>query len=731
MGEPGNAVSILVPEGKANDISGNTNLASNDLKVMFDIVPSVSIGLYSFVTVGFLATSLAATSLALASANLAATGALIEELAGADPSRNLLGMVGHLQVFALSSWLSSELSEEYFHTVKGLRWLIPHARVPWKKEDTSLEVYHQYPYGGADSLQITYGDWHTKQPLNDREIDGYVGTRFINYGLLLNSTEYFTYFLRREPLSAANVISNISNYTGWQDFQKNMFWLGTVGGSLVLLHLLILFLLKWRTRSSAKGELSLPRFEIFLMIILLPCLCQSSAFVIRGGTTGGITVGALLLALPVALVLSICLFMITAVFIGNFVQYKKIIIDNGEKVTWHSRLLDAIAGKHTIGKWCQMDRLPSTFLSRFGILFEDLKGPPTLVFVENSEPGNVPTWVTSDRSGIGRMRAISSDDGNNDAPLPTIERISGSADTAYIVIDLIRRIFLGIVFGAYPLEASRHQSILALSFTMLQFLYLFLLKPYISRGVQMVESVSLLCEAGIFGVSFYNLRTRKLEDQKAIGIWMLALFLMSFIGQLLNEWYALIKCLLRLPQSENPSFSLGMRFVAKGLVIPFLPRKYWSRFVSRKFSEPKTCLVPVVPLNPGPKMGNRRGGPMHVDTASASSATVVPLCLPDSPVLDDQLQLSTPLPEIAAVAHLGSIPRGTSSSTKKKKMRTADLKSPKGLKLASKNEIKLRELAKASFPGSRTTEGVGPSNAAQDSLFGSSDESEASSLIAQ
>lgn len=64
--------------------------------------------------------------------------------------------------------------------------------------------------------------------------------------------------------------------------EMNLFWLAVGGGSLLILHFLIIIFLRWRTGTPAHGILSVPRFELFLLILMLPCICQSSAFVIRG-----------------------------------------------------------------------------------------------------------------------------------------------------------------------------------------------------------------------------------------------------------------------------------------------------------------------------------------------------------------------------------------------------------------------------------------------------------------
>lgn len=71
----------------------------------------------------------------------------------------------------------------------------------------------------------------------------------------------------------------------WRDFGRSMFWLATIGGSLILLHALLLVILKFRKKNSGKqsyGALELPRFEIFLIILAVPCICEASVALIRG-----------------------------------------------------------------------------------------------------------------------------------------------------------------------------------------------------------------------------------------------------------------------------------------------------------------------------------------------------------------------------------------------------------------------------------------------------------------
>lgn len=65
-----------------------------------------------------------------------------------------------------------------------------------------------------------------------------------------------------------------------------MFWLAVIGGSLMLLHALVLLIFKFRGKNSEKrrfyGALIFPRFEILLIILAVPCICQASTALIKG-----------------------------------------------------------------------------------------------------------------------------------------------------------------------------------------------------------------------------------------------------------------------------------------------------------------------------------------------------------------------------------------------------------------------------------------------------------------
>lgn len=62
----------------------------------------------------------------------------------------------------------------------------------------------------------------------------------------------------------------------------NLFWLAVGGFSLLVIHVLTLIILRWRMGTSVHEMLSNPRFELFLLILMLPCISQAAAFVLRG-----------------------------------------------------------------------------------------------------------------------------------------------------------------------------------------------------------------------------------------------------------------------------------------------------------------------------------------------------------------------------------------------------------------------------------------------------------------
>lgn len=335
-----------------------------------------------------------------------------------------------------------------------------------------------------------------------------------------------------------------------------------------------------------------------------------------------------------------------------------------------------LIGRPTTGKWLSRDGLPSSFLSRFGILFDNWKGPPVLILVDQNEPNAITKWT---ESGIGRMKTVSSEDSNEEIKISTFKTVLGCMRASYIILDLIRRVGLGIISVAYPSE-NPSKSLFALIITSIQFIYLFTTKPYISRGIHVVESVSLLCEAGVFGILILQSGSNSVEA-KPWELVMLFLLLFTFTAQLTNQWYAMVNSLLTLSHSQNSSLRHGLKIAAKGLILPFLPSKHWSSVIST-FSQPETDALSVNPICSGTEFERRnRNGSM--DPISAMTATVVPVQSPGTPSPNVIERRDPTTSETGASTHI-----------------EVEGKWLKGHKAGLKKELKmLRELAKASFSG--------------------------------
>ncbi|KAG2405235.1 uncharacterized protein HKW66_Vig0044900 [Vigna angularis] len=676
-------VSVTIPAGKVTDISGNENLASNQLDIKHYSTPAISIALYSFINAGTIATSLVAAMLSLSSANLEALSILA--LGGpsspvSNPSINLQGMVGHLQVFALTSWFSTNQYIKYSETTRNLWWLIPHHKLPWKNYDTWFSVCEREKLEGrsiglssgehsynkdkkhSDLMNLSYVDHKLSFQSENTTIYGRLHNQHdisktsTLYGLPLNSVEYFTYFL----------VAGHGNELILAWCRRRMFTFSSC------VHFI---LLKTKDRETTSRQVSSPQVSA---ISSDSHATLSFSGINICGTTGGIITGVLLLAVPVAFISSVFLFLIIAIYSGSFAQYNECNeVTNEEK--WHRKLLFFFSGRPATGKWFDRNGLPSSFLSRFGILFDDWKGPPVFILGHQNESNSLTKWTESGQSDITRTKTVSSEDSNEEIKISEFKRILGCMRASYIILDLLRRVGLGIISVAYPSENS-NKSLFALIITSIQFIYLFTTKPYISRSVQVVESISLLCEVGVFAILILQNGSNSVEA-KTSELVILFLLLFTFIAQLTNQWYAMVNTLLKLSKSQNNTLRHGLKFAAKGLILPFLPSKHWSSVVST-FSQPETDQRSVNPIGSGTEF-ERRNRNGYMDPISAMTATVVPLQSPSTPSHNVIERTNPTTLEIGATSHI-----------------EVEGKWLKGHKAGLRKELKmLRELAKASFSG--------------------------------
>lgn len=114
--------------------------------------------------------------------------------------------------------------------------------------------------------------WYASLQIREKEI------------VMAGKRVHLTFYIR-QLLSDFSSLNLLICSCRWRDFSRSMFWLAVICGSLILLHALVLFILKFRNRSvrkSSYGALIFPRFEIFLLILALPCLCEASTTLVKG-----------------------------------------------------------------------------------------------------------------------------------------------------------------------------------------------------------------------------------------------------------------------------------------------------------------------------------------------------------------------------------------------------------------------------------------------------------------
>ncbi|XP_043704153.1 uncharacterized protein LOC122654230 isoform X3 [Telopea speciosissima] len=555
-------VSVHVPENITADVAGNRNLASNTLQVRHYSVPLVSSVVSTFATTVFAVTSSASGLLTVSTASLQSIGALsgLSSLTS-DPAKNLFRIACHIQVFALSRWLAVTIPVEYYEFARGLQWTIPYLRLPWESGHVQPVIVDSNPTAITSSVIL---ENHKGIYKSVQSPDGNLDMSASINGLPLAPMEYRSYFEGQNMKPEADDILDQQNSDGWREFNRNIFWLSVIGGSLILLHAIVLCILRLRKRSSEKqgsyGALIFPRFEIFLIVLALPCICQASAAVIKGGTTSGVIVGILLLGVESFLLLALLLFLSAGITIGKLLQYKEV-HQEGQKFHWYQEIVRVTLGPGKRGQWTWKNQPNSIYPTMLGPLFEDLRGPPKYMLSQIS--GGNPS-----KQGD---RIIASDDETEDAEAPFIQKLFGILRIYYIFLETAKRFVLGIVVGAYSLDvSSRTPALTLLCITSFQLFFLLLKKPFIKKKVQLVEILTIGSEVGIFSTCLVlSEKEFSSGDETKIGIFMLSLFLIGFSAQMINEWYALYRQTLRL--SPTNSFLSGLRSACVGLLLILIP----------------------------------------------------------------------------------------------------------------------------------------------------------------
>ncbi|CAK9156553.1 unnamed protein product [Ilex paraguariensis] len=197
-----------------------------------------------------------------------------------------------------------------------------------------------------------------------------------------------------------------------------------------------------------------------------------------------------------------------------------------------------------------------------GPLFEDLRGPPKYMLLQISR-GNL------QRRGD---KIIDSDDETEGAEAPFNQKLFGILRIYYTLLDSLKRVSLGIVAGASSGNWSgKSSAIILLCMTSFQLFFMVLKKPFIKKKVQLVEIISVCSEVGIFSTCLVLLEKEfSAREEMKIGIFMLSLFFLAFMAQMINEWHALYRQTKQL-DTAGDSFLLGLKTASIGLLF-FMPQ---------------------------------------------------------------------------------------------------------------------------------------------------------------
>lgn len=288
-------------------------------------------------------------------------------------------------------------------------------------------------------------------------------------------------------------------------------------------------------------------------------------------------VGILLLSIVAFLVLALFLFLSYGITFGKLLQYKEVHRE-GQTFHWYQELVRVTLGPGKRGQWTWKSQRSSIYLIILGPLFEDLRGPPKYMLTQISSGGN--------HSKRGD-RIIASDDETEDAEAPFIQKLFGILRIYYTLLESLKRVCLGVMAGLYMENwSSRAPSLTLLGLTSFQLSFLVLKKPFIKKKVQLVEIVSLSCQVGLFAACV-TLSEKEFSSrgETEVGIIMVTLFVVGYLAQLMNEWYALYRHIVLL-ESREKSFLKGFKIATIGCVLLFIPQK-WSKKLESRFSQPR------------------------------------------------------------------------------------------------------------------------------------------------
>lgn len=322
-------------------------------------------------------------------------------------------------------------------------------------------------------------------------------------------------------------------------------------------------------------------------------------YLIEGKESSAIIVGILLLGIVAFLLLSLLLLLSFGITFGKLLQYKEVHRE-GQRFHWYQELVRVTLGPGKRGQWTWKSQTNSLYLIILGPLFEDLRGPPKYMLSQISGSNN------PQKHGD---RIIASDDEREDAEAPFIQKLFGILRIYYTLLECMKRVSLGIMAGIYMENwSSKTPSLTLLCITSFQLFFIVLKKPFIKKKVQLVEIISVACEVGLFATCVTLLgKEFSSGNQTKVGIFMVILFLVGYVAQMINEWYALYRQTMLLDPAEN-SFLTGLKIASVGCILLFIPHKLIKK-LENKYSQPRQGQTDnTVPSAEGYKSSSQSSG---------------------------------------------------------------------------------------------------------------------------
>ncbi|KAF0888955.1 hypothetical protein E2562_020173 [Oryza meyeriana var. granulata] len=254
---------------------------------------------------------------------------------------------------------------------------------------------------------------------------------------------------------------------------------------------------------------------------------------VRGRTRAEEEQQVVLTGVLTAFLVALLLFLSLGVTTGRLLQYKEV-HQEGREYHCYQELVRWTLGPGKRGQWTWKDPACAAWLLKLSPLFEDLRDPPKYMLSQITGGG-----------GPGKERIIVSEDENEDAKAPFLQKLFGSSSSDH---------------------SSRAHAVVVLAIASFQLFFMVLKKPFIKKRVQLVEILALASEVFVFAAYLRLIDSGGADEGSGLVLAMLTVFTVAFTTQVCNEWNALYRQ-VRLLSSDRSSFPEGAKAAWVGLLL--------------------------------------------------------------------------------------------------------------------------------------------------------------------